>query len=94
MDGDCLFSSLAITATKSYLRTKICNFLPVCNIAHFLEKYFIGKYGRLESETCADVEILLWHDVVSNSISKHPYQATEPLSMHEFKEEVQIISGK
>ena len=57
-------------------------------------KYFIGKYGRLESETCADVEILLWHDVVSNSISKHPYQATEPLSMHEFKEEVQMISGK
>ena len=40
------------------------------------------------------MEIMLWHDIVSNSIPKHTYQATEPLSIHELKEEVQKIQWR
>ena len=72
MDGDCLFSSLALAmgstiATKSYLRTMICSFLPKCNIApQFLENYIVGNSGQLQSERCVDV-----NDYLQKTNMKH-----------------------
>ena len=41
-----------------------------------------------------EMNILLWHDVISNSISKHPFQGTEPLSLDELKEELRKTQWK